>query len=345
MTAPASEGSPSGLREAPASATAGDLDASLLEVRDVSFAWKKGVGVLDRLSLSVAPGEHLALLGPNGSGKSTALSLAAGLFSPASGSVRWRFDGGAALTPLEARGRFGVVFQHPSLDQQLSARDNLVLAGHCAGLARARIAERVDTLLAAAGLAARADDRVKTFSGGMRRRLDLARALVAEPEALLLDEPTVGLDAEAFERFWQQLAAMRQGSRLTVVVATHRPEEAARCDRLVMIDRGRAVYDGTPEATVRALGQDVIALQAADAHEVAGTIQARLGLVARPTGPGETACEVPFGEDGGRLLVRVLELFPAGRVASIELRRPTLADAFVKLTGSRLADPAAQEAA
>lgn len=323
-------------------ATAGAAAEAALELRDVAFEWKKGVGVLDRLSLAVAPGERLALLGPNGSGKSTALSLAAGLYRPSSGTIRWRFHGTGPLDPRDARGRFGVVFQHPSLDQQLSARDNLVLAGHCAGLPRALVDARVSDLLAASGLAARADDRVKTFSGGMRRRLDLARALVPEPEALLLDEPTVGLDAEAFERFWQQVGAL---ARVTVIVATHRPEEAARCDRLIMIDRGRAVYDGSPEATVRALGQDVLCLQADHAHEIAGTIQARLGLVARATAATETACEVPFGEDGGRLLVRVLELFPAGRVASIELRRPTLADAFVKLTGSRLTAEPEREAA
>jgi ABC-2 type transport system ATP-binding protein len=318
----------------------------MLEMRDVAFAWKKGVGVLKGLSISVERGEHLALLGPNGSGKSTALSLCAGLYRPDAGSIKWTFDG-AQLAPDDprTRARYGVVFQHPALDKQLSGRDNLILAGHIAGMARPQINARVTELLASAGLTARAEDRVKDYSGGMRRRLDLARVLMSGPSALLLDEPTVGLDAEAFDRFWQQLATLRRATDLTLIVATHRPEEAARCDRLVMIDQGRAVHDGTPEATVRALGQDMLALRAERPEEIANLVTTQLGLVARVTGPGETTCEVPLGEDGARLLVRLVELFPSGRLQAIELRRPTLGDAFLKLTGSQLADDVSVEAA
>ncbi len=311
--------------------------SALLEIRDLAFAWKKGHGVLRGLTLSVARGEHLALLGPNGSGKSTALALAAGLYRPDQGTIRWRFDD-LALPPEDrrARARFGVVFQHPSLDLQLSARENLLLAGQLAGLPRTFVAPRATELLATVGLAARADDRVKTFSGGMRRRLDLARAILPEPEALLLDEPTTGLDAEAFERFWQHLGELRTRAGLTLVVATHRPEEAARCDRLIMIDRGQAVHDGTPEETTRALGQDLIALRATDVDAVAGEVAGRFGLVTRVASTHEATCEVPLGEDGARLLVKLVEHFPVGRLSAIELRRPTLADAFVKLTGTRL---------
>ena len=307
---------------------------------DVAFAWKKGRGVLKGLSVAVKAGEHVALLGPNGSGKSTALSLCAGLYRPDAGTLRWHFDG-LALAPHDprARARFGVVFQHPALDQQISARDNLVLAGHIAGMPKAEITARTAELLASAGLTERADDRVKTFSGGMRRRLDLARAIMSGPEALLLDEPTVGLDAEAFDRFWKQLATLRSTTNLTLLVATHRPEEAARCDRLVMINDGRAIHDDTPEATIRALGP-VLALRASDPAEVAGIVNGRFGLVTRVTAHNELVAEVPANEDGARLLVRVVEAFPAGRLDAIELRRPTLGDAFVKLTGSHLAEAA-----
>ena len=311
----------------------------MLEMDDVAFAWKKGQGVLRGLSVAIAPGEHVALLGPNGSGKSTALSLCAGLYRVDAGRIAWHFDG-APLSPWDsrARARFGVVFQHPALDLQLSARENLLLAGQLAGMPRALTAPRATELMAFAGLEARANDRVKTFSGGMRRRLDLARALMPEPEALLLDEPTAGLDAEAFDRLWQHLSALRARTGLTLVVATHRPEEAARCDRLVMIHRGRAVHSGSPEETVRALGKDLLALRAERPDEVAGQITGRLGLVARVTGPTETTCEIPAGEDGARVLVRVVELFDNGRLEAIELRRPTLSDAFIKLTGSHLTD-------
>lgn len=312
-----------------------------LALSDVAFAWRKGQTVLDGLSLSVARGEHVALLGPNGSGKSTALALAAGLYRPERGTIRWTFDG-QPLAPEDrrARARFGVVFQHPSLDLQLSARENLWLAGHIAGLPKDTIRARSAELLRAAALEDRAGDRVKTFSGGMRRRLDLARAMLPEPAALLLDEPTGGLDADAFARFWEHLGALRERSGLTLIVATHQPEEAARCDRLVMIDRGRAVHDGTPEETVRALGQDLIAIRGERADEIAGTVAGRFGLVTRVLSAGEAVCEVPAGDDGARLLVTVVEHFPGGRIDAIELRRPTIADAFVKLTGSRLAEAA-----
>jgi len=331
----------------------------VVAISHLTFAWgRRRVGKggreatptrgVDDLTLDVRRGEHLALLGPNGSGKSTALRLCAGLITPAAGTITFRVGADREPRPIHhplVRAKVGVVFQHPALDLALTARENLTLAARIHGIAGREARARVDELLAFAGLDDRADDRGKDLSGGMRRRLDLARALVADPEVLLLDEPTAGLDAEHFERLWSRLDARRRATGLTLIAATHRPDEAARASRLVMIADGRLVHDGTPEETIRALGHDVLVVTARDPEAVAGEIRARLGLVARLVDDTIT-CEVPPHDEASRLLVRVVELFPAGRLDAIALRRPTLADAFLKLAGRSLADrPPVSEAA
>ncbi|MCC6623699.1 MAG: ABC transporter ATP-binding protein [Deltaproteobacteria bacterium] len=327
----------------------------VVAISGLTFAWGRrrvrgGDGAapgLRDVTLEVRRGEHVALLGPNGSGKSTALRLCAGLMPPAAGSITFRVGPDHAPRPVHdphVRARVGVVFQHPSLDLALTARDNLLLAARIHGVAGREARALADALLAFAGLDDRAGDRARELSGGMRRRLDLARALVPDPEVLLLDEPTAGLDAEHFERLWSRLEARRRATGLTLLTATHRPDEAALASRLVMIAEGRVVHDGTPEETIRALGQDVLEITARDPEAVAGEIRGRLGLVAR-VADGTITCEVPSHERASQLLVRVVESFPAGRLDAIALRRPTLADAFLKLSGRALADRSVPEAA
>jgi ABC-2 type transport system ATP-binding protein len=328
----------------------GIASADVASFDAVTFRWQPGKKtkdtpqppVLDGFSLSVRRGEHLGLLGPNGSGKSTALSLLAGLHLPESGSVTWRLAGtDISPTSPRARSTFSVVFQSPSLDAQLTARDNLSLAAQMRGVDKAQTPAIIDDLLAAFDLSARADDRVKTFSGGMKRRLDLARALIGRPTALLLDEPTSGLDEHAFRAFWAALAKRREADRLTIVTATHRPDEAALCDRLALVHRGRIVAEGSPANLIKQLGEDLILVRAERSDEVAGVIAAKLGLLTRTSVGdghlGDVTCEVPTGEDGARLLVRVVELFEKDRLDTIALKRPTLADVFAKLTGATLA--------
>lgn len=315
----------------------------LARLADVDFAWARRARnaaslVLSGITLDVHEGERVALLGPNGSGKSTLLTLLAGLARPNRGTVTWTFDGRSfAPTSPEVRARLGVVFQHPALDGQLTARENLHLAARIAALPGAEARAAATALLVDVDLTEHAERRVKTFSGGMRRRLDLARALIAEPDVLLLDEPTSGLDLDAFERFWRRLESPRAPS--TLVVATHRPDEAARCDRLVMIDQGRIVLSGSPTDLVRALGKDLLVITASDPAAL-GT--ACTDLVTRVTGPDTLTVEVPADHDAAQLLVRLVERFPAGRIDAIALRRPTLADLFTKVTGRSLsADDAA----
>jgi ABC-2 type transport system ATP-binding protein len=311
-----------------------------IRARDVSFSWqsrrKARVKVLDRFDLSVQTAERVGLLGPNGSGKSTAIALLSGLQRPDSGEIAWHVDGRAEPpTSPRARADFSVVFQQPSLDLQLSAYENLSLAAEMRGLPRH--APRIPALLEAMNLTERRNDRVRDFSGGMRRRLDLARSLLPSPRALLLDEPTAGLDENGFRAFWRGLESHRT-SGLTIIVATHRPDEAALCDRLLLMHEGRIARHGTPAELIAELGEGLLVLSAAAPEEVAHTLREQLGLPTRIHGNHEIHSEIPPGEAGSRLLVRAIEAFPKGRIDTISLRRPTLADVFAKVTGASLHD-------
>ena len=287
--------------------------------------------VLDGVSLHVHAGEVFGILGPNGAGKSTLFAILAGLRAPHAGTLR--VDGApAAFGSRALRVRTGVAFQEPSLDPKLSCEENLVLAGMLFALPRREARARAARLLDEAGLADRARDRVEHLSGGLRRRLELARALVHRPALLLLDEPTAGLDAAAFRRFWELVHVLRREEGLTVVAATHGPEEAERCDRLAVLARGRVVAEGTPEALRARVPGDVVEVEADDAERLAPEIAARFGVPA-VVAHGRVLVERARAHE---LVPRLVEAFPGGRLRSVSLRRPTLADAFLHVTGEEL---------
>ena len=317
-----------------------------LVARELQHAYRGGRQVLRGLDLTVEPGELVGLLGPNGSGKSTALALVGGLARLQSGEVTWYGADGHAH-PVDSfgyRARMGMVFQSPSLDRALTARQNLTLAARMQGIPAKAAAERATTLLSWADLADRADDAVKTYSGGMARRLEFARAIVHTPELLLLDEPTTGLDAQSFDRTWALVENLRRTHQTSVLLATHRPEEAARCDRLVIIDDGRAVRVDTPERLVAEIADDLVVIEAAAPDALAVTIHDQFGLAARvEAGASRVLVECARGHE---VIVRLVEGLPAGRIDAISLRRPTLGDVFLKLTGAALdADVPSREAA
>ncbi len=292
---------------------------------------RRGREVLRDVSLSVAAGEILGILGPNGAGKSTLFAVVAGLLPPDAGALR--LDG-RCIAPgaRELRAAAGIVFQAPGLDAKLSARENLRLAAALQRVPRAEARERTAQLLARVGLADRAGEPVERLSGGMQRRVELCRALVHGPSILVMDEPTTGLDAASFRAFWAEVEARRREQGVTVVLATHRPEEAERCDRLVVLAEGRVVADETPEALRARVHGEVVVVEAEDPEEIAAELGRRLALTAqvRPEG-------VHVEHAAGHTLVpRIVEAFPAGRLRAVSIRRPTLADAYLALTGAAL---------
>jgi ABC-2 type transport system ATP-binding protein len=287
--------------------------------------------VLRGVSFEAAPAEILGLLGPNGSGKSTLFAILSGLLRPAAGRIR--LDGREIAAGARAlRARTGVVFQEPSLDGKLGAEENLRLAAALHRVPGARAGPRIAALLEAIGLAARAREPVERLSGGFRRRLELARALVHGPALLLLDEPTTGLDAAAFRAAWDALAVLRREEDVTVIVATHRPDEAERCDRLAVLSHGRLVACETPETLRARVPGDVVVVEAEEPAALAAEITARLGLPARAREDGVHVER----ERGHELVPRIVEAFPPGRLRSVSLRRPTLADAYLAVTGEAL---------
>jgi ABC-2 type transport system ATP-binding protein len=313
----------------PAAALAPDRPPRLA-LRDVA-ARRGGREVLRGVSLEVAPGEVFGLLGPNGAGKSTLFAILAGLLRPTSGA--FQLDGRAVAPGARAlRASAGIVFQEPGLDGKLTAEENLRLAAALHRVPRGVARERTARLLADAGLADRAREPVERLSGGMRRRLELARALVHAPALLVMDEPTAGLDAAAFRAFWAEIGALRRERGTTVLLTTHRPDEAERCDRLAVLARGTIVACETPDALRARVAGDVIVVDGDDREGLARELEARLGLPAAVRADG-VHVERPQGHT---LVPRIAEAFPPGRLRSIALRRPTLADAYLAVTGAGL---------
>jgi len=287
---------------------------------------------LDGVSFDVAPGEVFGLLGPNGAGKTTAFRLLSGVLPADAGTIA--LDG-RELSPASPayRARLGVVFQEPSLDLKLTGRENLRLGAALYGLPRAVAARRIDEALRVMDLGARADEATAKYSGGMRRRIEIARVLLHDPDLLLLDEPGRGVDPDALRRIWDELAARKASRGMSLIVTTHQPEEAERCDRIALLDSGRITATGTPDELRARVAGDVVRVRGERPEELAETIRERLGLPGIVL-DGDVVLEAPRGHE---LVPRVVELFAPGRLASVATSRPTLADVFAKLTGRGLA--------
>ncbi|MEK7705751.1 MAG: ABC transporter ATP-binding protein, partial [Myxococcota bacterium] len=265
--------------------------------------------VLDDVSLTVEKGELLGLLGPNGAGKTTLLRVLAGVLEPEHGTV-W-LDG-RALGPGDRalRAEAGVVFQRPSLDEHLTARENLRLGAMLYGVRGAEARSRADELLTFMELHERADELVRTYSGGMRRRLELARALIHRPSVLLLDEPTVGLDLDARRRTRRLLATLRRLQELTIIMSTHDVDEAEPCDRLAILDRGHVVACASPAELLGRVAGDVVTIDALDPEDLARDLRATLEIDAEVRNE-QVVCEHPSGH---ALVPRIVEAFLGSRI-------------------------------
>ena len=284
------------------------------------------------VSLQVTRGELFGLLGPNGGGKTTLLHVLATLLRPTSGVARIA-GVDVARDPALARRRIGVVFQNPGLDLYLTPRENLRHHGHLYGLHGRALTSRIDEGLDRLGVLDRAGDLVKTLSGGLRRRVEIAKGLLHRPEILLLDEPTVGLDPGARRDVWAYLTTLRADDGVTVVVTTHLMEEAERCDRVGILDRGELVALGSPMELQSGIRGDVIALEADDPVRLAAAIRERFDAEAVVV---DHVVRIER-RDGAAFVPRLAESFP-GEIRSITVGKPTLEDVFVQRTGHRFWD-------
>jgi ABC-2 type transport system ATP-binding protein len=291
---------------------------------------------LHELSLDVAAGEILALLGPNGSGKTTLFRILSTLIPPQDGAARI-FD--LDLSQPEQRDKvrrdIGVVFQNPGLDKELTAAENLTYHGHLYGLAGAGLRARVVDLLSRVELTERRDERVKTFSGGMRRRVEIAKGLMNRPKLLLLDEPSTGLDPIARTDVWRYLEEVRKSAGVTVLLTTHLMDEADRCDRVIIMDEGKIVAQGTPASLKERVGGDVITLATRDPAAVQKTLREKLSVEKTDASNGVVRFERIRGHE---FVPALFEAMPAGLVDSVSVGRPTLEDVFIDVTGHRLTD-------
>jgi ABC-2 type transport system ATP-binding protein len=287
---------------------------------------------LAAIDLEIAAGELFAVLGPNGGGKTTLFRLLSTLIPVQQGSIEiLGYD--TVRQANEVRRQLGVVFQSPSLDKKLTVRENLRLHGPLVGLWGAALASAESELLERLRLTDRVHDLVETLSGGLRRRVELAKGLLHRPPVLLLDEPSTGLDPGARADLWQYLRELRASAGTTIVVTTHLLEEADRVDRLAIMDRGKLVALDTPDCLRSTVGGDSITIEATEPEQLVREISERLGRTATVV-DGRVRLEEP---EGHRLIPQLIDALP-GRIQAVTLGRPTLEDVFIARTGHRLSE-------
>jgi ABC-2 type transport system ATP-binding protein len=306
-------------------------EAAPIALRNLSHNYGSRLA-LDGLSFEVAPAQIFGLLGPNGSGKTTLFRILSTLMIPTSGQALLAgYD--VAREPNRVRQQIGIVFQSRSLDLKLTVAETLTHQGHLYGLSGATLKARIKDVLARVGLTDRAKEFVETLSGGMQRRVELAKGLIHSPSILLLDEPSTGLDPGARRDLWLYLRTLRDEEGVTILVTTHLMEEAEHCDRLAILNEGHLVALGTPTELKSKIGGDVISFEAASAEvaaSLAKRIAERFGAEAVVLG-SKLRLE---RAQGHRFVTDVVEAFP-GEIESVSVAKPSLEDVFIDCTGHR----------
>ena len=291
------------------------------------------------VSFDVAPGEIFGFLGPNGAGKTTTINMLCTLIRPTSGTALVNgFD--VHHQRSDVRRSIGLVFQSTTLDEYLSAEQNLRFHAYAYGIPAEVRERRIDELLKMVELADRRTGSVRLYSGGMKRRLEIARGLLHHPRVLFLDEPTLGLDPQTRRKIWDHLLALREREGVTIFLTTHYMDEAEHCDRIAVIDHGAIVGLGTPDGLKQEVGGDVITIQTDDNAGAAAEISERYGIAPTEVN-GTLSLRVSRGEEFLPEFVRTL----SRRINSIGLRRPTLDDVFLDLTGREIRDEGIDEQA
>ena len=316
---------------APADLASGPPEADAIVVEELAKRYGE-VDAVRGVSFTVHAGETFGFLGPNGAGKSTTISMLCTLLRPSSG--RARVAGADVVREQDTvRSRIGLVFQDPTVDEYLTAEENLRFHGQLYGVPPATLRQRIDDVLLMVELSDRRGDVVRSFSGGMRRRLEIARGLLHSPRVLFLDEPTVGLDPQTRAHIWSYIETLRRSERITIFLTTHYMDEAEHCDRIAIIDGGAIVALDTPRALKEGVGQDRVEIGVADAGAAIAALRAHFGVEASVS-EGMVAFYVPNGEQF------VPRLFAESGLAigSVRVARPTLDDVFMTYTGRTIRD-------
>jgi ABC-2 type transport system ATP-binding protein len=286
----------------------------------------KGIG------FEVAPGEVFGFLGPNGAGKTTTIGMLCTLVRPTGGAGRVAGHDIVGERD-EVRRNIGLVFQDPTLDAYLTAEQNLRFHGELYGLPKAAMNERIGLVLDMVDLADRKDDKVETFSGGMKRRLEIARGLLHSPRVLFLDEPTVGLDPQTRAAIWGYIKQLKDTEDITIFLTTHYMEEAEYCDRIAIIDHGEIVVLDTPQALKGNVGKDRVQIVTGDDEAAIAALRGRFGIEAG-VHEGAVTFSVPSGEEFVPRLFAELGV----PIRSVHVARPSLDDVFMNYTGTTIRD-------
>ncbi len=287
---------------------------------------------VDNVSFNVEKGEVFGFLGPNGAGKTTTINALCTLLVPTSGRASvGGFD--VVTQSRQVQRSIGLVFQDPTVDEYLTAEQNLRFHGYAYGVPRDLIEQRITELMALVELSDRRKSKVNTYSGGMKRRLELARGLLHHPQILFLDEPTLGLDPQSRRHIWDYVLALRREEELTIFLTTHYMDEAEHCDRIAVIDQGKIVALDTPEKLKDGVGGDLVTIEAEDTAQAVAELKDSLGITPE-VDDGVVTFSVPRGDT---FLPDFIRGFMT-RLLSVSVRRPTLDDVFLQLTGHAIRD-------
>ncbi len=306
----------------------------LIETTQLSRSFN-GLTAVDKLDVTVEPGEIFGLLGPNGAGKTTTINMLCTILKPTGGTAKVNgYD--IVKEAMQVRKSIGLVFQDPSIDDRLTGRENLYMHANLYGVPPGEQKDRIDRILKLVELEDRADDLMRTYSGGMRRRLELGRGLIHYPKVLFLDEPTVGLDPQTRDHIWNYIKELKKTHDITIVLTTHYMDEADRlCDRIGIIDHGKLIALDTPPKLKETLEGDVVMIKAAKLDELRNLLADKLGLNHSHILDGTLEITVR----GGRTVMpRVMEAAAANGIFidSIMLREPNLEDVFLHYTGRNI---------
>jgi len=309
---------------------------NIIEVKNLARQFN-GLTAVDHISFEVKKGEIFGFLGPNGAGKSTTINMLSTLLIPTEGDAAINsFD---VLTRRDdVRKSIGLVFQDPSLDDRLTAEENLRFHAKLYGVPKEEYKKRMEEVLRLVDLWDRKENIIKTFSGGMKRRLEIARGLVHYPQVLFLDEPTLGLDPQTRAHLWEYILRLKKERAMTIFMTTHYMNEAENCDRIAIIDYGKIVALDTPVNLKKQVGGDIISMTSNQKAELKNELEKRYKKEVKEK-DGFLQVEV---EDGEKFLPRLFNELTA-KIDSIELRKPTLDDVFLSLTGRAIREEEASD--